>query len=246
MRRLEHVRIALKQVEFHLTPTMSRALLPFTRLQDPYRDAERSAGFIFIHVPKAAGTSIARALFDDKSRHVPLARYYAFDRALAERCFKFAFVRNPWDRLQSAHAYLAKRIGADPRWPDHRWATHYLADFPDFESFVDQMRRSAPYRKAIRRYIHFRDQLDWVTVHGRRGVAVDFIGRFEHMQEDFAKICDRLGRNLVLPHERAGQACGYQGLYSDAARDFVGELYARDIDAFGYSFGQAGPACGID
>ena len=63
---------------------------------------------IFIHIPKAAGTSVARALFGAASRHVPYGEYERATPDKFRRYFKFSFVRNPWDRKVSLYHYVRK------------------------------------------------------------------------------------------------------------------------------------------
>ena len=236
MRLTERLRIGLKGVEFHLTPTLIRMLAPLARLPNPFRDEEHRLGCVFIHVPKSGGTSIARALFEQKSRHICIARYFAFDSGAASKYFKFGFVRNPWDRFHSAYFYLAHKVGADPRYPDHRWATHYLGQCRDFADFVKRMASRRRFRAQVRQYIHFRDQADWLWLPGR-GLVMDFVGRYEALGEDFEKVCSHLGVLRELPHERKGagtRSCADD--YTPAAVDFVGSLYARDVRLFNYQF----------
>lgn len=108
MNAKERFRLRAKSAEFMLPPKIIRGLAGVLGVSDPFRPAEHELRAIFIHVPKAAGTSIARALFDEKSKHLALNRYWAFNAAATKAYFKFAFVRNPWDRFQSAFHYLAK------------------------------------------------------------------------------------------------------------------------------------------
>ncbi|MCC5796454.1 MAG: sulfotransferase family 2 domain-containing protein [Methylophaga sp.] len=68
--------------------------------------------FIFIHVPKAAGTSLKTALnlsFRDAG-HLPLTYYEHLHPEEYREFYKFAFVRNPWSRLLSAYNYMSQRI----------------------------------------------------------------------------------------------------------------------------------------
>lgn len=236
MKTLERARLLAKNLEFRIPATTSRLLAPMVGLSSPYRSAEHRLRCIFIHVPKAAGTSVARALFDEKSRHIPISRYFAFDPEAARSYFKFAFVRNPWARMYSAYHYLARRIGADPRYPDHRWATHYLADTGDFGGFLHRMKADRSYRNGVRRYIHFRDQLDWVRLpHGKK-VAVDFIGRYERVAEDFAEVANRIGVDTQLPHERVGAKHDFGEYFTPENVAFVGDLYQQDVRRFNYEF----------
>lgn len=66
--------------------------------------------FIFIHIPKVAGISLIHALgFEHEHRwHMPLKYYQHISEEKFEQYFKFAFVRNPWDRVFSAYQFLAQ------------------------------------------------------------------------------------------------------------------------------------------
>lgn len=236
MKTTERVRLLAKSMEFRLPPNISGLLLPLAGISSPFRPAEHRLRCIFIHVPKAAGTSIAKVLFDDKSRHIPISRYYAFDQGAASSYFKFSFVRNPWARMYSAYQYLAKRINADPRHRDHRWATFYLAGTRDFSGFLRRMKADRSYRMHIRRYAHFRDQLDWICFPGSDTPVLDFVGRYERISGDFSLLASRLNITMPLPHERVGDRHGYGDCYSPQEIAFVGDLYRRDIRYFGYEF----------
>ena len=64
---------------------------------------------IFVHIPKAAGTSIALSIFGELPYHYKAIDYIVFfGRKTFNQYFKFAFVRNPWDRVYSAYTYLRK------------------------------------------------------------------------------------------------------------------------------------------
>ncbi len=56
---------------------------------------------IFIHIPKTAGVSLCEALYGTPIiSHARLRHYQVvYDWQTYESYFKFAFVRNPWDRL---------------------------------------------------------------------------------------------------------------------------------------------------
>jgi hypothetical protein len=88
---------------------------------------------IFIHIPKAAGTSVALTLFGEPSRHVPWFEYYQANPRKFRKYFKFAFVRNPWDRLVSSYFFLRKGGLCDA---DATWAAENLNAYSDFGQFV--------------------------------------------------------------------------------------------------------------
>jgi hypothetical protein len=68
---------------------------------------------IFVHVPRVAGTSIARALYGEGCTHHHSIRYYrAVHPKLYRRAASFAVLRDPFDRFASAYAFV--RAGGTP------------------------------------------------------------------------------------------------------------------------------------
>lgn len=78
-------------------------------------------------------------------------------------------------------------------------------------------------------------------------LAVDFIGRFEELHQDFAKITDRLGLDIRLgTSDRAVRrktdpdfdpaTPSYRKHYDEELREVVRRRYQREIEHFGYEF----------
>ena len=68
---------------------------------------------------------------------------------------------------------------------------------------------------------------------------IDFIGRFENLEEDFHYICEKIGlSNIKLPHENITRHKHYIKYYDDETRGIVAEIYVKDIKFFNYKFGQ--------
>ena len=64
-----------------------------------------------------------------------------------------------------------------------------------------------------------------------------FIGRFEHINEDFRTICDILElKDIVLPHLVKSKHEPYAHYYTDELKDIVYKLSSGDIDHFGFTF----------
>jgi len=233
------------KVEIRLKDWLFEAALPSRVYRflwpggDPFVPGFHGSKAIFVHVPKAAGSSVADALFGQPVGHRPIHRHIAYHPELVASYFKFTFVRNPWDRLHSAYHYFAARVGSD--WHrDHRWANEFIAPFPSFQKFVEALEDPA-FAARVKRYDHFRDQLDWLVAPRTERIMMDFIGRFESIVEDFAVIRNRLGLSVELPHRRKGGGVDYRAVYDTRMIETVRTLYGRDIQAFGYDFD--GRAC---
>ena len=66
---------------------------------------------------------------------------------------------------------------------------------------------------------------------------VDFIGRYENLEEDFHTICVRIGiPTPPLPHLNSSIHRNYRRYYDEDAKRFVADNYGADIDRFGYRF----------
>lgn len=182
---------------------------------------------IFIHIPKTAGMAIAQSLFPgERSRHDP---YYVYRQANARKFrayFKFAFVRNPWDRLVSSYAFL-RNGGNDEE--DRLWSSRHLTNYPDFRSFVMNWLTL----ENAKSWIHFIPQTDFVfDLHGR--LMVDFVGRYEHLTRDVGIVAERL--RLPAPLMRANQSDhAHYSTYFDAEMcDVVRNVYGGDMKTFAY------------
>jgi chondroitin 4-sulfotransferase 11 len=196
---------------------------------------------IFVHIQKTGGNAVRSALglsIDDARKHF-LARELReiHGRQVWDSCFKFAFVRNPWDRLVSWWSLIDNaRAYIDPANPPNKFFGYVLARAGSFGEFIarctDEIVDSDG-RKHI-----FRNQIDYL-VDDEDSVIVDFIGRFERLQEDFDEVSRRLGRAPAeLPRLNASEHAAYIDYYTSATAETIGKLYARDIEAFGYRFGE--------
>jgi len=182
---------------------------------------------VFIHVPKCAGSSVARALFGSTpTGHMPL---YWYEKQFNERYvnyFKFAFVRDPLQRVHSAYSYLLQEA-------QHRdKSAHELVNrYSDFDAFVDDWLRT----ENISRQIHFAPQ-HYFLQDSMGHINLDFIGRQENLNADFRRLCIHLHTKAELPHINQSPRPAHQSkdLCSAATRRRVREVYARDYELFAY------------
>ncbi len=144
--------------------------------------------------------------------------------------FKFAFVRNPWDRLVSC--YLNK-IGPSSI---HGNFSKYGLFYPDmsFENFV----KAVAIIPDIVSDEHFRSQASFLwDIHGEQ--RVDFIGKLESIDKDFGIVGKRLNMPVdKLPHlmRSRKRKLDYRNYYTNETIALVANRYRKDIELLGYTF----------
>ncbi len=67
-------------------------------------------------------------------------------------------------------------------------------------------------------------------------VIVDFIGKFEKLEEDFGKVCEKIGVKAELSKSNKSNHGHYQNYYNDETKNKIGKIYEKDIAMFGYTF----------
>ena len=114
-------------------------------------EAMRARNLIFVHVPRAAGTSIVRSLYGDGCIHHHSMHYYrTLDPDFAEQAASFAILRDPLERFASAFAFV--RAGG-----------------------TDTSRLSAVFRRQTRGIATVDDYLSFLE--GRDALDLDFVMR---------------------------------------------------------------------
>lgn len=189
---------------------------------------------IYFNIPKVAQSSLADA-FKKISRIYELP-YYRREGEY-KNYFKFAFVRNPYDRIISLYFDKIKNIGAD----DFEAGIflgflkyHKFYEGISFKEFVKAI-HSIPEKEADP---HFRSQYALLT--DKEGnLILDFIGKFENLEKDYKKICKKIGVNTppTLSHKKESKReKKYRGYYDEETKKLVRERYKKDLEMFGYEF----------
>jgi len=178
---------------------------------------------VFIHINKTAGTSVERALHLRSERKTALQKRNEMGRERFERAFKFAFVRNPWDKVLSHYHYRLRtnRTGlADAGLDFRQWVLKAYGE------------RDPRWHDDPRMFMAQRLWLDDEA--GR--CLVDFVGRFERLEQDFGEACRRMGVQASLPHVKVTQHTPYREAYDAETRGLVARVFAADLEAFDYEF----------
>lgn len=223
---------------------------------------------IFIHIPKNAGQSIetvflnilgltwkTRAPLLLRENDIPelgpprLAHLTANDyvnckylpQDTYDAYFKFAFTRNPWTRAVSFYKYMGKGSGKN------------------FREFIKEDFFSGIYKK---KYWFVMPQTEYI-LDTTGNQIVDFVGKFETLQDDFNLVCERIGiPPTSIPHANnstdrspskrkqiklkilgaLGKVSNVENhpntsdYYDDETVALIGDLYRTDIEHFGYQF----------
>jgi len=181
--------------------------------------------FIFIHINKTAGTSIGRAIGLPIKHH--LSAREVIDRIGMDRwnaAYKFTLVRNPWDKVVSHYEYRRKKNKTE-------LASRNIA-FSDWVKMTYGEKKNSFYYDNPR---SFQPQVDWLKdAEGK--ISLDYIGKFESINEDFEHIRKVLGLQATLPHLNASKRASYHAYYDAETRDIVAHWFREDIRAFGYNF----------
>lgn len=140
---------------------------------------------------------------------------------IMQNYFKFAFVRNPWDRLVSAYTYL--KVMHD----------ELYGSFEHWLGFVCSQVSKRDYLHGA----HHAPQTDYLLHEGNE--VLDFVGRYENLQDDFATVCKHLqttGCRLPIQNKSSFRKGHYSGYYTHATAALVAKTYAEEITLLGYAF----------
>lgn len=132
--------------------------------------------------------------------------------------FKFAFVRNPFDLVVSRFFW------------DQAKGRHGYGEITPW--LIEHYSRQGRWNNdLLHRYTHINGECQ-----------MDFIGRYESLNQDFDHICSLLSLgHLELPFKKSGfrEKQHYSAFYTQEAVAVVERLFAEDLRVFGYAFEDA-------
>lgn len=187
---------------------------------------------IFVHIPKCAGSSINQQLKLESlgfSGHAP-ASYHSEHKDY----FSFTFVRNPYARAASAYKYFQK-LKQGHRWYKRNSIISDAANEMGFNEFVnhipDFMKLMKRQEGSFESGIHFKPYDYFLDSN------IDFLGKFENIQEDYAFILAKLKLPRAnLRKVNSTNNLNYRQLYIEDSRSTVYNIYQEDIKKYNYKF----------
>lgn len=199
--------------------------------------------FIFVHIPKCAGSAVKHALTDfavnaSWTYHATASEIRSI---LANRAVPpldeswptwteyktFTFVRNPFEWLVSLYFWLTEQ-------PEHDMSQ--FAQGIGFDGFLEFLQQPSLHtfrhgsQAAYRRL-----QKDYIV--DERGVPlVSFVGRYERIDQDWRSLCHWLGIKGDLVRTNESRHPPYRECYTDRTRKLAETMYEADLKYFGYRF----------
>lgn len=197
--------------------------------------------FIFFAIPKTGTHSIRHALrehmgeedieqvglFVQKRFSFPELKDFASGHVSARQIrpilgeeifngyFKFAFVRNPFDRFVSYCSFMSRDTG-------------------DFAARPKEFMKYILIQLKPEQHLLYKPQSEFVVDQDEK-LVMDFVGRNESMQDSYDQICSKLGiPTAQLGVVNSSRHRPYMEYYDDETYSLVANQYSKDIDMFGY------------
>jgi hypothetical protein len=203
-----------------------------------------NSNIIFIHVPKVAGSSMEAREFiggggHQKIRFFRRAVQLSFIGLDYNRFFKFAFVRNPYDRAMSAIVNHYLGTGEQDQMQSEK---SYEKSAKGVEQFLTENFEKIKNLDNHRHWVHLIPQYKFLTFYKGEdialswhdGEALDFIGRFENLKNDWKFVCDKVGVSDELPHIRNDEHLDLRSFMTLKSKKMLSEIYAKDFDLYNY------------
>ena len=177
--------------------------------------------------------------------HKQILDYKFVDKNLFDRCYKFAFVRNPFDKVVSEFFWLGYK---------------YFSRFEYFVEFLYKNKAagnnpSATWGPDVRNSDYFDSSFDWFLTYchyksqheficdEKGNLIIDFLGRFEDFQEDLSTLLDYLveanrieeyDKESLFQKVNSTSHKKYTAYYNAKTKNMIKSIYKRDFEIFGY------------
>lgn len=208
---------------------------------------------ILIHIPRTGGSSIERWIHggdwwnaSPETKHLLASQAKQIYSEYWDDYFKFAFVRNPWDRMVSC-LHFSSHFGIEAEQTKNRfgWSQQGAIDFTGYKEMFG-------YPVTVEHDHRFYERSDLQTSNHQPNRVyqnildepIDFVGRFETLKEDTKTIQEKIGMEKRFKvHAQRSKRGKYERYYDEVSCEEVRQLYAGDIEAFGYAYAVDANLC---
>lgn len=194
---------------------------------------------IFIHIPKNAGTSVARSLGFENTTH---AKSWEIQRDYGKRYLKdkfvFAIVRNPIDRFLSLYNYSRMEISdyhnnLEPE--NSIYGKHF-----DFEILKNSSLKECAnlLKKGLLKHDanwnHWEPQYTWIYDKWKENILVDKVYNFENLKNFETDFLNRFGISLNIKKSNVSAKIKLN-IIDEEVIDILKDYYKEDFELFNYN-----------
>lgn len=200
--------------------------------------------FIFVHVPKTAGNSIQNHLIEYSEDNIKVSEAQA-QYNIDSKSYLDRFEIRSSDEKFKIHKHTTL----------NQYYVKWREEYEDIEGYFKFGVIRNPWDRAISYYfwkghksfnkrkfmndLFQRSCADYFYVEKYKDHKLDYVIRFENLQEGFNTVCDRIGiPQQQLPFANKSKHKHYTEYYDEETKQIVAKKYARDIDYFEYKFGD--------
>jgi len=193
--------------------------------------------FIFLHIPKTAGTSISHVFYEKLLGEYFVGHpsvHYDVDITAHQKnnYFKFSVQRNTFDRVVSIWSYWNYRIIRDEKKIPTVSFQDFCINFHNFSEVISN------YFDPLET-VHFdtcHTAIKRMTNHQLSISDIDYFINFDDLKKGFQNVCSKLNINCDLPHLNATERKHYREYYTPKCVDIISKRYKKDIEYFGHEF----------
>lgn len=215
-----------KVKNYHPVERVIRRLLGKTLFRQEMDDKK----VIFVHIPKAAGTSVCKAVFNSSDSSHYTARCFRSDNPKKfQSYYKFTVVRNPYERFCSAYNYIqngGERLSAK----DKHFRDTFLINYADINDFAE----NGLTKEEVGQRPHFDSQHEYVYDNDSSTLIVDYVGRLENLDAFSEHLSEKLNSTINVGHQNKTNNNRNVIELSEKAKKFVYEYYRKDFELLGY------------
>jgi chondroitin 4-sulfotransferase 11 len=186
---------------------------------------------LFIRIPKTASASIANTeLFQccagrdygmwDGNRHNRFTKILRDEISDWGRRFKFAFVRNPFDRVVSNWSSMNGR----------------LFDM-EFKTYIEFIKVGRATTRLEERILWHTCPMKFHLTNENGTLRIDNLGRYENLQEDYKRIVALSGVEFIgMDWIHKSNRSNYRDYYNSETKRIVEQVFLDDLNYFSYNF----------
>jgi chondroitin 4-sulfotransferase 11 len=185
----------------------------------------KNGNYIFIHINKTAGTSIADVIGKPFRKHLTSIEIIkVIGQKKWDAAYKFAVVRNPWDKVVSQYKHSIKVNSSNMAKKNISFKDWVACTFGEPK---DEFYYARPQM--------FLPQVEWLKNY-EGNVDMDKIIRFENLNEGINEVFEVLSIDNKLPHLNWTPKATYSDYYDYKSRQIESDWFHEDIKMFSYTF----------